>query len=214
MKKVKEAGYSRARISPDSPEYKFADRLKEEMHKKGMTQEYLARQMDVSLDTVKNWCQHYTFPKELQMGRLCEIFKPCSVDYFHGTIDAPNWDLQSVADFTGLSPTAVNVLTKLDLSSLFCITKILEEMDNDNSSAYEVLWNTHEYLMLHSEENPLSTTDEGYKYILKMCRDNISEKMDKLLYEMSNRLKEEYQLEYNYLYANNEQKPELVSTKE
>lgn len=110
MKKVKEAGYSRARISPDSPEYKFADRLKEEMHKKRMTQEDLARQMDVSLDTVKNWCQHYTFPKDLQLGKLCEIFKPCSVDYFHGTIDAPNWDIQSVADFTGLSPEAVKTL--------------------------------------------------------------------------------------------------------
>lgn len=208
MKKVKEAGYSRARISPDSPEYKFADRLKEEMHKKRMTQEDLARQMDVSLDTVKNWCQHYTFPKDLQLGKLCEIFKPCSVDYFHGTIDAPNWDIQSVADFTGLSPEAVNVLTRLNFGALFCISKLLEEMDNNNSPATEVLWNTHEYLLLSAKENPLSTTGEGFKYVLKTFHENISDNMDKLLYEMSNRLKDEYRLEYNSLCPNNKQKVE------
>lgn len=114
MKKKERKTYSsRERLPESLPEYVFADRLKEQMKQKGITQAELAGMMNVSESTVKDWCQHYTFPSEMNLGELCRIFAPCSADYFHGTIEEPNYDVQFVMDYTGLSDTAVEYLHQL-----------------------------------------------------------------------------------------------------
>ena len=130
MKKVQEYS-SRKRIPEDSPTYRFADRLKAQMTLKGMTQKDLSYQMDVSEYTVRNWCQHYSFPEYLHLARLCEIFKPCSVDYFYGLTDdaAPNMNIQSVADYTGLTPAAVTALKKARIEDINVISVLLEHLD-------------------------------------------------------------------------------------
>ncbi len=111
MKRKEKAAYSsRQKLSETSPEYKFGTRLKKEMKKKGMSQSDLAQMMNVSESAVKDWCQHYTFPNEMNLGELCRIFAPCSMDYFHGNIDEPNYDIQFVMKYTGLSETAVQYL--------------------------------------------------------------------------------------------------------
>lgn len=114
MKRKEKATYSsRQKLSETSPEYKFGTRLKKEMKKKGMSQSDLAQMMNVSESAVKDWCQHYTFPNEMNLGELCRIFAPCSMDYFHGNIDEPNYDMQFVMKYTGLSETAVQFLHDL-----------------------------------------------------------------------------------------------------
>lgn len=130
MKKVKEYS-SRSRIPEDNPTYRFANRLKYQLSLKEMTQTDLAFQMNVTIDTVHNWCQHYSFPDYLHLARLCEIFKPCSVDYFYGLTDdtAPNMDVQSVADYTGLTPAAVTALKQARTEDINVISVLLEHLD-------------------------------------------------------------------------------------
>lgn len=103
---------TRERLPEDAPEYRFADRLKAQMKKKHITQKQLAEAMNVSIDTVRDWCQHYTFPSQLNLGMLCEIFAPCSADYFHGIIEEPSYDVKFVMEYTGLSKEAVVNLHK------------------------------------------------------------------------------------------------------
>lgn len=108
IKKESKEYQSRKRLP--MPKYLFADRLKAEMKKKGYTQDKLADLMGVSKNTVYDWCQHYTFPSDMNLGQLCIIFAPCSADYFHGTIDAPNYDIKFVMEYTGLSQETVQYL--------------------------------------------------------------------------------------------------------
>ena len=114
MKKKEKTPYrSRQKLPETAPEYKFGTRLKKEMAKKGMTQAALARMMGVTEGTVADWCQHYTFPSDLNLGELCRIFAPCSIDYFHGNIDEPSYDVKFIMEYTGLSSDAVESLHKL-----------------------------------------------------------------------------------------------------
>lgn len=155
MKKVQEFS-SRKRIPEDSPTYKFADRLKAQMTLKGMTQKDLSYQMDVSEYTVRNWCQHYSFPEYLHLARLCEIFKPCSVDYFYGLTDdaAPNMNIQSVADYTGLTPAAVTALKKARIEDTNVISALLEHLEPEEQfvpregSTTNLLNDIHNYFSL------------------------------------------------------------------
>ncbi len=112
-KKEKAEFSTRTRIPKSQPEYKFGTRLKNEMKKKGMKAAQLADKMGVSIDTVNDWRQHYTFPNEMNLGELCRIFAPCSVDYFHGNIDEPSYDVKFIMEYTGLSADAVERLHKL-----------------------------------------------------------------------------------------------------
>ena len=132
MKKEKRIFNSRTRIPEDSPQYQFGSRLKERMKEKGITQDQLAEMLGVSSDTVKGWCQHYTFPEYTNLGKLCEIFRPYSIDYFYGIVDAPNYDMQFVSDFTGLTPEAVYALkSKTHKVDRQVISVLLEHLQRD-----------------------------------------------------------------------------------
>ena len=115
--KEKEKHSSRTKIPKTSPEYKFGTRLKEQMNKKGMKQKDLVDKMGVSESTVKDWYQHYKFPSEMNLAELCRIFAPCSMDYFHGNIDEPNYDVNFIVEYTGLSVEAVEQLHELKTKS-------------------------------------------------------------------------------------------------
>ena len=116
-KKEKTENYVRTRYAASSPEYRFGTRLSTEMKKKGLSTSKLAELMNVSESAVKDWRQHYTIPKQAHLDELCRIFAPCSADYFLGTIDAPNYDVKYIMEYTGLSAAAVQYLHDLNACS-------------------------------------------------------------------------------------------------
>lgn len=124
---------SRNAYKKTDPLYKFGTRLKAQMKKKGIRkQAVLAEMMDVSESSIKDWVQHYTFPGYDNLAKLCRIFAPCSADYFMGTIEEPNYDLQFIMNYTGLSSDAIERLHTLYIESKYT------EMHEEESSAEEV----------------------------------------------------------------------------
>lgn len=111
MRKKESEEYSTTKKIPESEaEYKFGDRLREQMKRHGYTQQKLADEMNVTLYTVRSWCQHYAIPSLPRLAELCRIFAPCSLDYFLGNIEEPNYDIKFFSEYTGLTPEAVQKL--------------------------------------------------------------------------------------------------------
>lgn len=101
----------RKKIAADSSEHLFAERLQKQMKKHGnMTQKELAEKIGVSKDIVWDWVNGYKFPEYKNLSKLCDLFSPCSVDYFYGKIEEPNYDLKFISEYTGLSPERIQYL--------------------------------------------------------------------------------------------------------
>ena len=188
MKKEEKTGYSGKRIPDSAPESKFAGRLKEQMEKKNMTQVELSHQMNVSVETVKKWCQGYTFPKGLNMGKLCEIFSPCSADYFHGTINAPNWDIQNISNTVGLSPAAISSLIHMNENSKLIVSNIIEESSHDGSCTAEILILFQAYIALYAEKIRWDSRES--ERIMKSFLPDINRKIENLLNELGKKAAE------------------------
>lgn len=87
----------------------FGDRLKELRKKKYRTQDDFAEDMDVTVETVRNWEQGRVLP---EMGTLIKISRllDCDLDYLTGRIKCQTHDLQFIHDQTGLSEGAIRKL--------------------------------------------------------------------------------------------------------
>lgn len=102
----------RVRIEPHTCQYKFGDRIKVLRKKKGLTQKDLAESFpNLTMDTVKNWEQHYCIPEIDTLYELCEFFE-CDMDYLLGRIDARKHDIQDIHAKIGLSIPAIESLEK------------------------------------------------------------------------------------------------------
>jgi transcriptional regulator with XRE-family HTH domain len=61
----------------------FGEKLKRIRTKCGLTQDKFADEMNISLDTVKNWEQGYNYPSIDMLVSISEYFK-CDLDYLIG----------------------------------------------------------------------------------------------------------------------------------
>lgn len=99
----------------------FADRLKELRksqwrgvydNSKGRwinTQEKFAEEMDVSIETVRNWEQGRFLPEIGTMFKIADTLD-CDLDYLTGRLDKRTHDLQFIHEQTGLSEKAIKRL--------------------------------------------------------------------------------------------------------
>ena len=72
----------------------------------GITQANLAKVLNVSLNTVRNWEQGRTTPDIDTLLTLCQMYG-CDLDYLAGRNDCRTHDLQFIHNETGLTESAI-----------------------------------------------------------------------------------------------------------
>lgn len=89
--------------------YSFAKGIKNARKSKGLTQEELSDQLNVSLKTIQNWEQSIAVPEFQTILRLCDFFE-CDMAYLFNVLDCKTYDTQFVHDQIGLSENAIEKL--------------------------------------------------------------------------------------------------------
>lgn len=107
----------------------FGEKLKEIRLQYGLTQDKFADEMNVSLDTVKNWEQGYNYPSINMLTSISEYFK-CDFDYLIGQQATPKKEFAHVADMIGISEEAAALLMKAKEQGN-PITEVLSELIED-----------------------------------------------------------------------------------
>ena len=64
----------------------FAERLKKELKQNNISMYRLAKDLNLSKQTVVNWCNGANEPKATQIAEICKYFG-CSADYLLGLSD-------------------------------------------------------------------------------------------------------------------------------
>lgn len=105
----------------------LGEKIKSLRKRKSLTQEEFAVQLNVSLDTVKNWEQGYNYPSIDMLVSIAEYFE-CDFDYLLGQQDSPNKEYKHFSEYTGLSEESTQTLLT------FCrhdsiLPDILEDVD-------------------------------------------------------------------------------------
>lgn len=112
----------------DSIKRSYGKALKRERKKAGYkTQQALADEIGMSLETVENWEQGRAFPDMGKFLELCALFN-CSADCLLGRIEERTHDLHFIHEETGLS---VNAIEKLQANK----DRIMPH--SDSAAAYE-----------------------------------------------------------------------------
>ena len=83
----------------------FGDKLKKLRNIRGLTQEKFADEMNISLDTVKNWEQGYNSPSIDTLVDIAEYLK-CDFDYLIGQQETPSKEYAHISDMIGISEAA------------------------------------------------------------------------------------------------------------
>ncbi len=91
-----------------------------------MTQDKFADEMNISLDTVKNWEQGYNYPSIDMLVSISEYFK-CDLDYLIGQQSMPNKEFTHIADMIGISERAAALLVNAKEQDN-PITEVLSEL--------------------------------------------------------------------------------------
>ena len=104
----------------------FGEKLKRIRTKCGLTQGKFADEMNISLDTVKNWEQGYNYPSIDMLVSISEYFK-CDLDYLIGQQSMPNKEFSHIADMIGISERAAALLVNAKEQSN-PITEVLSEL--------------------------------------------------------------------------------------
>ena len=104
----------------------FGEKLKRIRTKCGLTQDKFADEMNISLDTVKNWEQGYNYPSIDMLVSISEYFK-CDLDYLIGQQSMPNKEFSHIADMIGISERAAALLVNAKEQSN-PITEVLSEL--------------------------------------------------------------------------------------
>lgn len=102
----------------------FSKRLKEIRKKSGLSQEKLAKELEISKSALSYYENGERIPDIVFLDKVC-IYYNVSLDYLMGYSDAMNPEKASIVDRTGLSEEAVNIL--------------IEEFDNDNDYLSNIL---------------------------------------------------------------------------
>lgn len=89
--------------------HKIGTYLKEAREKTGRTQEQLAKDMGVTLKTVKNWEQNVVHPTLDTLLILCDLYL-CDLNYLTGRRDFSTFSMQEMHEYTGLSEKALTTL--------------------------------------------------------------------------------------------------------
>ena len=88
----------------------FGDKLKKLRNIRGLTQEKFADEMNISLDTVKNWEQGYNYPSIDTLVDIAEYLK-CDFDYLIGQQETPSKEYAHISDMIGISEAAAAQLS-------------------------------------------------------------------------------------------------------
>ena len=104
----------------------FGEKLKRIRTKCGLTQDKFADEMNISLDTVKNWEQGYNYPSIDMLVSISEYFK-CDLDYLIGQQSMPNKEFTHIADMIGISERAAALLVNAKEQGN-PITEVLSEL--------------------------------------------------------------------------------------
>ncbi len=112
--------------------------LKEHGQKIGLTQQEFANEMNVSLDTVKNWEQGWNYPGLDMIIKLAEFFE-CDYDYLLGSQDTPRKEYAHISDMTGLSYQAASYIATMSSDKIYeaylsTISRLLEQMYEDDNA--------------------------------------------------------------------------------
>lgn len=118
--------------------HSFGDNFKKLRKKKNLTQSKFVTQFEefnkdqaVTIDTVKNWEQHYNIPEIGTLLTLCDFFG-CDLDYLFGRLPETTHDKHYICETTGLSEKSIDSLigsknSGLNYSNI--INPILENID-------------------------------------------------------------------------------------
>lgn len=87
----------------------LGEKIKNLRKRENLTQEEFAVNLNISLDTVKNWEQGYNYPSVDMLVTIAEYFK-CDFDYLLGKQDTPNKEYKHFSEYTGLSEEAIKTL--------------------------------------------------------------------------------------------------------
>lgn len=79
--------------------------------KTGITQEELSYELNVSLDTIKNWEQGYNYPTFDMLVSISTFFD-CDIEYLLGRQEHKRKELGKITEICGLSENAVSNLVK------------------------------------------------------------------------------------------------------
>ena len=104
----------------------FGEKLKRIRTKCGLTQDKFADEMNISLDTVKNWEQGYNYPSIDMLVSISEYFK-CDLDYLIGQQSMRHKEFSHIADMIGISERAAALLVNAKEQS-DPITEVLSEL--------------------------------------------------------------------------------------
>ena len=105
----------------------FGEKLKILRKKEHLTQKAFANNLNVSLDTVKNWEQGYNYPSVDMLVTIAEYFK-CDFDYLLGKQDTPNKEYKHFSEYTGLPERLVKTLLYF-CKSPSILPDILDDID-------------------------------------------------------------------------------------
>lgn len=175
----------------------------------GITQEQFAKEMNVSLDTVKNWEQGYNYPTIDMLMKITEYFE-CDPNYLLTENTCTTEDIQYISDVTGLTEEAIRFLSaqkkvdsKINLLNIICKyengLKLYEDLikyiysyqlDTVDNNLSELLENVQ---LLGAAGPILSLSSDDFK---KMYCTSI---MNDIQYQLNNLLALEADAEYKEL---------------
>ena len=121
----------------------LGEKIKNLRKRENLTQEEFAVNLNISLDTVKNWEQGYNYPSVDMLVTIAEYFK-CDFDYLLGKQDTPNKEYKHFSEYTGLSEEAIKTLLYFCrkgsvLPEIFLSDKIGKPAEDNDASALSVL---------------------------------------------------------------------------
>lgn len=114
----------------------FGEKLKEIRIEFGLTQDKFANELNVSLDTVKNWEQGYNYPSIDMLVIIAEYFK-CDFDYLIGQQKTPKKEYNHISDMIGISENAAAKLLEAKAEGN-PITEILSELIENSELLYSI----------------------------------------------------------------------------
>ena len=96
---------------------------------RSLSQQELANELDVSLDSVKNWEQHYNVPDMDTLLRICEQYH-CDLDWLFGRIEENTHDIKSISSVTGLTAKSTErIIDNLtDFVNMICESDYYESL--------------------------------------------------------------------------------------
>ena len=109
----------------------FGEKLKEVRQQQGLTQDKFADELNISLDTVKNWEQGYNYPSIDMLVTIADYFK-CDFDYLIGQQKTPKKEYDHISELIGISENAAAKLLEAKANAE-PIVEILSELIENSS---------------------------------------------------------------------------------